>query len=60
MNGFTKEDEVVILELARTALADVDTYCIFAEALDLSDEYLFGLQARIESVTNGLPEEEDE
>ena len=48
MKDFTNEDEVVIYELARIALADAETYEAVADSLDLSDGYLKGLQARLE------------
>ena len=59
MDNFTAEEQSEILELARMGLQDVDSYTIFADAMDLSDEYLKSLQERIEEVTNGLPEFED-
>ena len=59
MDNFTPEEQSEILELARMGLQDADSYTIFADAMDLSDEYLKSLQERIEEVTNGLPEFED-
>jgi len=59
MDNFTAEEQSEILELARMALQDAESYTIFADAMDLSDEYLKSLQERIEEVTNGLPEFED-
>ena len=56
---FTDEEKDIILELARMALADEDSYYEFALALDLSDEVLKDLQDRIEKVTKGLPFVED-
>ena len=52
--GFTPDEESVILELARSALADADTYDRFANKLDLSDDTLKSLQAKIEKETEGI------
>jgi len=54
MDKFTKEQQSVILELARVALADADIYDKVAEELDLSDCYLKGLQIMIEAVSEGI------
>jgi len=54
IENFDDEEQSVILELARTALADATTYDEFAEKLDLSDNYLKPLQEKIEGVTNGV------
>ena len=47
MKNFTHEENVIILELAYTALADADTYDAVADKLDLSDNYLKKLQEKI-------------
>ena len=63
---FNDEEKDIIMELARLALADADTFVKFADALDLSDDVLKDLQDRIEKETNGVDiyadeeEEEDE
>lgn len=44
----TTEEETIILELARTSLADGETYDYIAEELDLSDDFLKELQEKIE------------
>jgi hypothetical protein len=49
IDSFTAEEQSVILELARYALANVFTD--FAEEADLSDEYLTELQEKIELIT---------
>jgi hypothetical protein len=53
MDQFTDEQST-ILELARLALSDADTYDMVAEEMDLSDCYLKGLQEIIESASNGI------
>ena len=54
MDKFTEEQQSTILELARLALADADTYDMIAEEMDLSDCYLKGLQQMIEAESNGI------
>jgi len=54
IDKFTAEEQVVILELARVALADSDTFSQFGELLDLPDDYLTELRDKIEAVTNGV------
>ena len=51
-NPFSKEEELIILELARTALADAEVYDTLAYNIDLSDKVLKKLQEKIEAVTN--------
>jgi hypothetical protein len=52
MKNFTKEEQTVILEIARVALADAVLYDDIAEDMDLSDEYMKALQLKIENATN--------
>jgi len=52
MRNFTKEEQVIILELARMTLAD--NYEAVAEALDLSDEVLKDLQDKIVEHTGDI------
>jgi len=54
MDKFTAEQQSTILELARIALADADTYDRVADEMDLSDCYLKGLQIMIEAVSEGV------
>jgi len=54
MDAFTEEQQSVILELARVALANADTYDRVADEMDLSDCYLKGLQIMIEAVSEGV------
>ena len=49
---FNDEEEGVVLELARMALADAEVYDRFAEELDLTDRELKSLQKKIEKITN--------
>ena len=51
MENFDKEERSIILELARISLSDADIYNKVAEELDLSDDFLKGLQEKIESVS---------
>ena len=53
-NPFTDTEMSEILELARLCLADSSVADSFADAMDLSDEYLTGLRDKIEKVTNGV------
>ena len=46
------EEEGMILELARMALADAVTFDEFADNMDLSDNELKSLQEKIEKITN--------
>jgi hypothetical protein len=46
------EEEGMILELARMALADADRFDEFADNMDLSDNELKSLQEKIEKITN--------
>ena len=54
MDKFTKEEQSVILELARISLADNDIYAQVADQLDLEDKYLFELGEKVEAITNGI------
>jgi len=54
MDKFTEEQQSTILELARIALADADTYDRVADEMDLSDCYLKGLQIMIGAVSEGV------
>jgi len=47
MDTLTNEERVIVLELARIALSDAETYDLVADELDLSDETLKGLQEKI-------------
>ena len=49
---FTAEEQTVVLELARLALADAETYDDVANKLDLSDEFLKPLQEKMTVATN--------
>lgn len=49
---FTEEDETIILELARRALADADVFDEMANELDLTDGDLKKLQRKIERATD--------
>ena len=51
-NPFTDEEEGTILETARVALSDAETYEYIADKLDLSDKELKTLQEKIERITN--------
>ena len=59
---FNDEEKTIVMELARLALADADTYDRVADELDLADDVLKDLQERIEKVTNGVDiyKEEDD
>ena len=48
VNPFTLEEEGIVLELARTSLADGEVYDYIAEELDLADETLKELQEKID------------
>lgn len=47
MDRFNETEQSEILEIARVALADADTFEDLAFDLDLSDEYLKALQEKI-------------
>ena len=47
-------DLVTVLELARVALADAETYDHMVEKLDISDEYVKELQEKLHKITEGL------
>ena len=51
---FDREERSIILELARTALADSTTFDKYAEQLDISDKVLTELREKIEKETNGV------
>lgn len=48
---FTLEEQGTILELARFALSDADTFDYFVEKLDLSDAEVKALQGKLEKAT---------
>ena len=48
INPFTVEEEGIVLELARTSLADGEVYDYIAEELDIADETLKELQEKID------------
>jgi hypothetical protein len=50
---FDREEQNVICELARIALADAEIYDSIAEDLDLSDEALKVLQNKLETFMKG-------
>ena len=54
MDNFTKEEQTIILELARISLADSGIYAQVADQLDIADRELFKLQQKIEEETNGV------
>lgn len=53
METFTDEDQTIILEIARIALSDSETFDFIVEKLDLNDWKVKDLQGKIEGVTNG-------
>jgi hypothetical protein len=53
MSDFSKEEQTEILEIARYALADGETFDRIAIKLDLTDEYMKELQGKIEKATKG-------
>jgi len=57
---FSDEEKTIIVELARLALADAGVFDKFAEAMDMSDEELQDLRAKIEMETNGVDIYKDE
>jgi hypothetical protein len=53
MEQFTVEEQVTILEIARLALSDGETFDHIADKLDMDDGEVKALQEMIEGVTNG-------
>ena len=51
MEEFNKEEESIILGIARTALADAEIFDSIAEEFDITDTELKQLQEKIEVVT---------
>jgi len=51
---FSDEEKTIIMELARLALADAETFDMVAEDMDISDEYLQYLRDKIEMGTEGI------
>ena len=51
-DSFTHEELLAILETARYALSDADTYHWIAEELDLDDSTLKPLQEKLQKVLN--------
>jgi hypothetical protein len=51
-DGFTQEDKLNILEIARVALGDADFYEGMVRCLDMSDEEAQKLSVKIERVMN--------
>lgn len=49
---FTEDENMIILEAARMALADADIYDLIAYRKELSDEFMKTLQRKIEEATN--------
>ena len=49
---FSNDDLLVYLELARTAMADADTFDEIAEEMDLSDEEMQGLRENLHNYRN--------
>jgi hypothetical protein len=54
MDKFTETEQSEILEIARVALADAGIFDAMAEALDISDDYMYKLSEKICSVTKGV------
>lgn len=51
-NPFDDEEEGIILELAREALSDKQSYNYFGDKLDLSDKALKALLKKIKAITD--------
>lgn len=47
MDKFNEAEQIEILEMARVALSDADTFDIIGDHLDLSDDYIKALQEKI-------------
>ena len=48
INPFTAQEEVIVLELARTSLRDEEIFDYVAEELDVCDDALNDLRAKID------------
>lgn len=53
-DNFTEQELIEILEFARIAITDGEIYDKIAETCDLSDEYLKGLQTKLENFMEGV------
>jgi len=55
---FSDEEQLILLEAARVALADGDTFDMIADNMDFGDEELSELRERFQSAMNKKPETE--